>query len=156
MDIPEKIISRLEESAVDYERIPHPRAYTAQRLAAVEHVKGRNHAKVVMVKTSKGLLMTVLPSDRRVDLERLADIEGDDVELAKEEEFAPLFPDCDLAALPPFGDLYGLPVLMDESFKEGDLVVFEAGTPHDAIKLDHDDFIHLMKPRFGAFTEKLN
>ncbi len=155
MKIPKKLLEHMEKNQVAYEVLKHPEAYTAQELAAVEHVKGRYHAKVVMVKCNGELMMAVAPSDRRVDLKMLEEIVGKPTELAREGDFASKFPDCALGAMPPFGSLYGVPVLVDNSLKEDDFIVFEAGTHTDAIKINYEDFERLEKARYGDFTRKL-
>ena len=155
MQIPKKLLDLLDENKVAYELLRHPEAYTAQELAAAEHVKGRYHAKVVVVKCDGDLMMAVTPSDRRVDLRMLEKVLGKPVELAHESEFAPVFPDCAVGAMPPFGSLYGRPVLVDNSLKEDDFIVFEAGTHTDAIKIDFQDFERLENARYEDFTQKI-
>src|SRR5437763_17218496 len=128
MEIHKQLIECLDENKVSYEILRHPEAVTAQRIAQAEHVKGRHHAKVVMVKSGAQHLMIVLPAEHLIDLEKLAKIVGKDVALESEEEFESLFPDCAAGAMPPFGNLYGVPTYVDKSLAEEDYIVFEAGT----------------------------
>src|SRR5438132_11164384 len=94
MEIPNKLINYLNEKEVGYEILHHPEAFTAQTIAAAEHIKGRHHAKVVMVKSGGEHLMTVLPADSRVDLEKLEKVTGNQPSLESESEFKDQFPIC--------------------------------------------------------------
>ncbi len=156
MKIPEKLIRLLEENGVAYERIPHPEAFTAQELAEAEHVKGRKHAKVVMVKRGVELMMVVLPSDRLLDLERFKAETGTAAELASEDEFRSHFPGCELGAIPPFGELYGMATYVDKNLKEEEAIVFEAGTRTEAIRIPYRDFERLAKPTVVDVGGKLH
>ena len=105
----------LEMNKVPYSVHSHPQAYTAQEVAALAHVAGRMLAKVVMAKADDRLIMLVMPADHRVDLERLKGTLGNDVRLATEAEFRDAFPGCEVGAMPPFGNLFGIPVYVDRS-----------------------------------------
>jgi Ala-tRNA(Pro) deacylase len=146
MKIPKQLIACLDENKVSYEILRHPEAVTAQRIAQAEHVKGRHHAKVVMVKSGGQHLMMVLPADHQIDLEKVENAIGNAVSLAQEQEFKSLFPDCAIGAMPPFGNLYGLPTYVDNSLAEQDYIVFEAGTHTDAIKMGYRDYEKIVKP----------
>jgi len=152
--IPDKLLQLFKEQNVPYEVIVHPEAYTAQELAAVEHVKGRYHAKVVMVNNDGEMLMTVIPGDRWVDLEKLEDLTGKSAALASEEEFKTLFPDCDVGAMPPFGNLYGVPVLIDKNLCKDEFIVFQAGTHNQSLKMDFKDYERMVRPRVAGFAVK--
>ena len=156
MGIPTRLISFLDESKVRYEILHHPEAFTSHELAAIEHVKGKDHAKVVMVKSGETLLMAVLPTDRRLDLEKLGKITGQPTAVAAEAEFKPLFPDCAIGTMPPFGHLYGVATYLDRSVVEADRLVFEAGTHSDAIKMKYADYERLAKPILADFAVKLS
>jgi Ala-tRNA(Pro) deacylase len=155
LKIPKRLVDCLKESKVDYEILHHPEAVTAQRIAQAEHVKGRHHAKVVMVKSGEQHLMTALPADHQIDLKKLKKILGKVVSLDKEAEFKSLFPDCAVGAMPPFGNLYGVPTYVDKSLSQEDYVVFEAGTHTDAIKLRYHDYEKVVKPRVEDFAIKV-
>jgi Ala-tRNA(Pro) deacylase len=146
MEIPKQLIECLDENKVSYEVLYHPEAVTAQRIAQAEHVKGRHHAKVVMVKSVDKHLMMVLPADHQIDLEKVQNAIGNAVSLDQEQEFKSLFPDCAIGAMPPFGNLYGLPTYVDKSLAEQDYIVFEAGTHTDAIKMSYRDYEKIVKP----------
>src|SRR6267143_1322952 len=104
MEIPKTFIDFFSKQNTAYEILHHPEAFTAQTAAAAEHIKGRQHAKVVMVKSGGQHLMTVLPADHRVDLEKIEKLTGKPASLESEAEFKELFPDCAPGTMPPFGD----------------------------------------------------
>ncbi len=155
MEIPKQLIDCLDENKVSYEVLHHPEAVTAQRIAQVEHVKGRHHAKVVMVKSGDQHLMMVLPADHQIDLEKVEKAIGKSVSLDNEQEFKTLFSDCAIGAMPPFGNLYGLPTYVDQSLVEQDYIVFEAGTHTDAIRLSYRDYEKIVKPKVNDLATKL-
>ncbi len=155
MEIPKQLIDCLNENKVRYEILHHPEAVTAQRIAQAEHVKGRHHAKVVMVKSGEQHLMTVLPADHQIDLEKVGKAIGKTASLDREEEFKSLFPDCATGAMPPFGNLYGLPTYVDERLAQEEYIVFEAGTHTDAIKMSYRDYEKIVKPRVEDIAIKL-
>ncbi len=156
MAIPNKLIEFLDQNKVRYEILHHPEAFTAQELAAIEHVKGKHHAKVVMIKADGEKLMAVLPADHRVDLEKLDKVTGKRTALATEAEFKALFPDCAVGTMPPFGNLYNVATYVDNSLTEDDFIVFEAGTHTDAIKMSYADYARLAKPTVAEFSVKLH
>jgi Ala-tRNA(Pro) deacylase len=155
MKDPKRLIDCLDKNKINYEILRHPEAFTAQRLAEAEHVKGRRHAKVVMVKSGGKHLMVVLPAEHLIDLEKLAKIVGKDVSLESEGEFESLFPDCAVGAMPPFGNLYGVPTYVDKSLAEEDYIVFEAGTHTEAIRLSYRDYEKIVKPQVKDLAIKI-
>jgi Ala-tRNA(Pro) deacylase len=100
------------------------------------------------------MVLAVLPASYHVNLKKLGEILGKPVRLATEDEFAGLFPDCELGAMPPFGVLYGLPVVADKVLAEDEEIVFNAGTHRDAIRMRFEDFEKLAKPQLASFAEK--
>jgi len=147
MQIPEQLINCLNESGVAYEILQHPESVTAQRIAEAEHIKARHQAKVVMVKSNGRHLMTVISADHRIDLLKVEKLTGKPASLETEQGFKSIFPDCALGAMPPFGNLYGLPTYVDERLAQEDYIVFEAGTHTDAIKLKYRDYEKIVKPQ---------
>jgi Ala-tRNA(Pro) deacylase len=156
MEIPKRLIDFLNQNKVTYEILHHAEAFTAQTIAAAEHVKGRHHAKVVMTKSGTRHLMTILGADQRIDLPRLEKLTGEPISLETEKEFTILFPDCAPGTMPPFGNLYGLPTYVDKSLAQENYIVFEAGTYTDAIKLSYHDYERLAKPQVEDFAIKLH
>jgi len=154
MEIPKRLIDCLNKSKISYEILHHPAAFTAQTIAAVEHIKGHHHAKVVMVKSGDQHLMAVLPADHRIDLQKLEKITGEPASVQNEKEFGSLFPDCAVGTMPPFGNLYDVPTYVDKTLTKDDYIVFEAGTYTDAIKLRYQDYEQIAKPRVEDFSFK--
>jgi Ala-tRNA(Pro) deacylase len=156
MEIARQLIDCLNENKVQYEILHHSEAVTAQRIAQAEHVKGRHQAKVVMVKAGDQHLMVVLPADHQIDLEKVEKTIGKPVSLGKENDFKSLFPDSAIGAMPPFGNLYGLPTFVDKHLAEQDYLVFEAGTHSDAIKMSYRDYEKIVKPKVEDLAIKLH
>jgi len=147
MQIPKRLIDCLNENKAQYEILHHAEAVTAQRIAQAEHVKGRHHAKVVIVKSGDQHLMIVLPADHQIDLEKVEQAIGNTVSLSKEQDFKSRFPDCAIGAMPPFGNLYNLPTYVDKHLSQQDYIVFEAGTHTEAIKMNYRDYEKIVKPK---------
>src|SRR3989338_3175292 len=136
----------LDRENVPYQHDVHRTAYTAQEVAAEEHVPGKLVAKTVVVKADAQFAMAVLPASLRLDTAALRTALGaKEVRLATEFEFTGLFPDCDVGAMPPFGNLYGLSVYVDESLTEYPEIVFNAGTHQDTIRMTYSDFARLVR-----------
>lgn len=150
-----KLIEFLKEKKIKYSSITHPTQYTAQEIAAVAHVPGKKLAKTVIVKIDGKMAMAVLPATYKVDFDLLKEAAGANVvELAHEEEFQSLFPGCDVGAMPPFGNLYGMDVYVAKALAEDDEIAFNAGTHTELIKLAYDDFENAVKPKVVEFREK--
>lgn len=142
----------LDNNQVKYVTITHSPAFTAQEIAAVAHIPGKELAKTVMVKTDGEMMMIVLPGSMRVDLNRLLDATGaQEVELAYESEFRNLFSGCELGCMPPFGNLFGLRTFVAEELTEDEEIVFNAGSATDLIRLAYRDFERLVQPRVMPF-----
>ena len=150
--IPERIIEYLRSHAVPYKRRLHRRVITAQELAAAIHVPGRRVAKSVMVKANGQVWIAVLPATEVIDEDRLAAVLGARaVRRMQESEFEGFFPDCEPGAEPPFGGLYGLPVVIDSALAEAESIVFRAGSHEEAIEMSYQDFYRLEnEPKVGA------
>ena len=146
----------LSNQHVPFRRLHHQPAYTANRVAQALHVPGREVAKSVLVSTGHGYVLAVLPATHRVDLERLRQDLGEErVGLATENEMERLFPDCERGAMPPFGSLYQLPTLIDESLAEDEEIVFEAQDHQEAIAMAYRDYVAVEHPRMGHFAERV-
>lgn len=137
----------LDANRVDYQTIHHPTSYSAQQTAAVAHVPRRELAKAVIVHIDGALAMVVQNASGMVPLGRLKAAAGArDVHLANEQEFRDWFPDCDLGAMPPFGNLYGMEVFVTEALTHDDEIAFNAGTHTELIRLRYADFARLAHP----------
>lgn len=153
MNCKERLEAYLREQGVAFQSRTHPQVFTAQEVAAAEHVPGRRLAKVVMVKAEDRLVMLVLPAPARVDISRLEQILGaQEVHLARESEFAQVFPDCELGAMPPFGGMYHVPVYVDRSLAAAGDIVFRAGTHRDTLQMAFDDYVRLAQPTLAEFA----
>lgn len=144
----------LDEQKIRYTVMSHSSAYTAQEIAAATHIPGKALAKTVMVKIDGRMTMVVLPAAFRIDLHLLKRAVGAaKVELATEAEFREAFPDCETGAMPPFGNLYGLPVLVAQSLTDNKEIAFNAGTHTEVMKLDFADFERLVNPTVLKISE---
>lgn len=150
-----RIKQYLDENKVRYTTLSHSPAFTAQEIAASAHIPGCELAKTVMVKLDGRMAMAVLPASLRVDLDRLAAGAGAGrAEVAAEDEFANLFGDCEIGAMPPFGNLYELDVYVDESLSEDEQIAFNAGSHAELIRLAYAEFARLARPRLLAFASR--
>jgi Ala-tRNA(Pro) deacylase len=143
-----KLKEFLDGQKVKYVSISHSPAYTALEVAASAHVSGRELAKTVIVKVDGRMAMVVLPAASRIAFDLLTkQIGGRQVELAVEQEFQDRFPGCELGAMPPFGNLYGMDVFVSESLAEEEDLAFSAGSHSELIRLKYEDFERLVKPK---------
>ena len=119
MECRERLEAYLRDNRVPFQVQHHPVAYTAQEVAAVEHIPGRLLAKTVMALADGKMVMLALPAPYLVDIEKArALLAAQEVRLAREREFTDTFPDCEVGAMPPFGNLYNLPVYVDTRSEE--------------------------------------
>ena len=152
MVVLQRLENYLKMQNVPYTEMPHSTTYTAREAADNLHVPAKMFAKVVVVKTDGPFVMAVLPSTWLVDLKRLEEVLGSArVRLATEDELATLFPDCEIGTMPPFGNLYGLPVYVDELLPKNEEIYFDAGTHKGAIKLRYQDFADRVHPQVAEF-----
>lgn len=150
-----KLKEFLDSHHVKYITISHSRAFTAQEIAASAHISGKDLAKTVMVKVDGKMAMAVLPASYHVDINLLKGVAGaGKVELAAEAEFKDVFPDCDIGAMPPFGNLYGMDVLVAQSLAEDEEIAFNAGSHTELIKLSMNDYARLVKPKVLKFSHR--
>ena len=152
MSISRTLKTYLDRQWVHYDVLPHPEAFRATEIAHTLQTPEKEMAKVVIVKVQKQFVMTVLPASWNVDLHRLRTVLATHhVRLATEDEITGLFPDCELGAMPLFGNLYGLDVYVDQSLTEDEEIVFQAGTHSDAIRMRYWDFAGLVFPVVAEF-----
>ncbi len=146
----------LGKEQVAYTTTEHPPRYTAQELAQIEHVSGRLIAKVVMLLADGKPVMTVVPGIVKVDLDAVRRALGaEDVRLVVEQEFGHLFPDSEVGAMPPFGNLYSVPVLVDAALTKDPVILFNAGSHRRTITMTYADYERLVRPAVGKFAKKL-
>jgi Ala-tRNA(Pro) deacylase len=143
----------LDEHSVKYIVVSHSPAYTAQGIAALAHVPGRELAKTVIVKLDGKLVMAVLPASFQVDIRLLKRETGAKaVELASEDEFKDRFLECETGAMLPFGNLYGIHVFTYESLAKDKEIAFNAGSHRELIRLAWEDFEGFAKPKLMRFA----
>ena len=144
----------LDQNRVKYVIIAHSPAYTAQGIAGLTHISGKELAKTVIVKLDEKLVMAVLPANYHVDLAALKRLlKAKTVDLASEEEFEDRFAECETGAMPPFGELFGVPVFADENLTRDKEIAFNAGTHRELIRMSWEDYQKLaetMVLRFAA------
>lgn len=150
-----KLKEYLDSHKVKYITISHSPVYTAQQIAASAHIPGKELAKTVMVKIDGRMAMAVLPASYRVDFDLLKEAAGaSSVELASEDEFKDLFSDCEIGAMPPFGNLYGMDVFVAASLAEDADIAFNAGSHSELVQLSYKDFERLVEPKVVKFSSK--
>jgi Ala-tRNA(Pro) deacylase len=143
-----KLIEYLDRHNIKYEKMSHYEAFTAQETAASAHVPGKELAKTVMVKIDGNMAMAVLPASQKINLDLLRkESHASRVDLAKEDEFEEMFPGCEIGAMPPFGNLYEMPVFVAEQLTEDDYISFNAGSHTELIRLSFMDYKDLVNPK---------
>ena len=146
----------LDRNRVKYVTIKHSPAYTAMEIAATAHVPGKELAKTVIVKLDDRLAMAVLPASHRIVFDLLKQATGAGrAELTDEREFAGRFPGCEPGAMPPFGNLYDMDVLVADSLAEDEEIVFNACSHSELVRMPYKDFERLVRPRVLRFTAQI-
>lgn len=143
-----KLQEFLDEKGVRYESLKHSPAFTAQEIAAAAHLPGQEVVKTVVVKLDGAMALVALPATEMVRMNHLkAETGSDQVELASEEEFRDRFPDCEVGAMPPFGNLYEMETFVEESLTEDEEIAFNAGSHTELIRMAYADYEGLVRPR---------
>lgn len=142
-----KLKEYLDQENINYTAINHSTAYTAQEIAQIAHIPGNEMAKTVIVKIDGKQAMVVLPAQDHIDLELLRSaLDADNVSLATEVEFMPQFSECEIGAMPPFGNLYHMDVYVEEALSKDEKIAFNACTHNELIEMSYDDYASLAKP----------
>ena len=151
-----KLRELLDRHEVPYVTITHSPAYTAQQIAQTAHIPGGEMAKTVVVKVDGQLVLAVLPASRHVDLNIFREaIGGTDVELANERDFLQTFTGCELGAMPPFGNLWDVPVFVSDELADHEFITFNAGTHTELVQLRYADFDRIAKPKVVSLSRVL-
>jgi len=151
----QRCIEFLDRQRVGYAHTRHANAFTALEVAAAEHLSAHKVAKTVVYAGAQGYGLAVLPGDMLINMEILRALLNDPtLRLATEHELNQLFPECELGAMPPLGNLFHLPVIVDASLAEQQFIAFNAGTHRDVIHLSYRDYAHMAKPAVGDFAMK--
>lgn len=150
-----KLKEYLDSENIKYVSIVHSRAYTAQETAESAHIPGKELAKTVMVKLDGEMAMAVLPASDRIDFDLLRGAaNAANVTLADENDFNSMFPESEVGAMPPFGNIYGLDVYVEESLSEDKEIAFNAGSHSELIKLSYSDFERMVKPKIVRISNR--
>lgn len=148
----QRLTAYFVQHGIPFETIPHRPAYTAHDVAAQERVPDQEIAKVVMILADGNIKMLVLPASLQVDFDGIrVMLYAQDVRLAQESQFSHLFPDCELGAMPPFGNLYDVPVFVDQALTQDEHIIFNAGTHTETIRIKYKDYAHLVNPIVASF-----
>lgn len=148
----QKLKAFLDDNDVKYTIIQHSRACTAQEIAEQTHIPGKELAKTVMVMIAGKVAMAIVPASHLVDFDCLSDVAGTSVDLADEGDFVELFPNCDVGAMPPFGNLYDMSMYVSETLTEDEFIAFSAGSHAEVMRLLYADFARLTNPIIGRFS----
>ena len=155
MAIIKKLKELFDDAKVSYEVYNHPLAYTAQEIAQRQHLSGDRIAKVVILKLDGRLVMAVVTGNQKVHLPTVRESLGAyEVRLASEEEFISTFPDCEIGAMPPFGNLFGVIVYVDPAIAKDELIYFNAGNHVQTVRIRYKDFERLVNPQVVRLTEE--
>lgn len=155
MPITKRLKELFETAKVAYEVYNHPLAYTAQEIAERQHFSGNQMAKVVMLKVDDQLVMAVVTGNQKVDVPTVrASLGANDVRLASEDEFVSRFPECEIGAMPPFGNLFGVPTYVDPRVTQDEKIYFNAGNHVQTVRLSYDDYASLAMPRVLPLAQK--
>jgi len=154
MPILKKLKEMLDEAKIPYEVYNHALAYTAQEIAAKQHFSGSEMAKVVMIELDDDLVMGVIRGNDKISLNKVRDSLGArHARLATEDEFISRFPECEIGAMPPFGNLFGLKVYVDPALEKDEYIYFNAGNHVQTVRLKYKDFATLVKPQIVRLVE---
>lgn len=147
-----RVADFLCEQHVEFETTTHAPAFTSQKRAKHLHVPGRQVAKSVLLAGPTAFVLAVLPATHQIDLGTVSMKLGFPCRLANHLELADLFRDCEWGALSPFGTLYGLTTIVDESLDQQADIVFEAHFHAVTISMHYRDFERLERPRRFRFA----
>jgi Ala-tRNA(Pro) deacylase len=148
-----KLVEFLDSNSIKYVNVTHSTAFTAQDVAESAHIPGKEMAKTVVVWMDGTMSMAVLPASSMIDFNKLKAATGaKSVELASESEFKDRFPECEVGAMPPFGNLFNIKVVVDKALAEDKEISFNAGSHHELIRMSYSDYDKLTKPVLAAFS----
>ena len=148
------LLNYLQESKVQYELIEHDPAFTAHDVARTSRVPENEMAKTIIVRTDSGFWMAVLRADQNIDMSALRKmLHVKELHLANEEDLNYLFPNCQVGAMPPFGNLYIVPVILDALLATDEHIAFNACTHSKVIRMSYGDFERLVRPRVDVFAK---
>jgi Ala-tRNA(Pro) deacylase len=148
-----RLTDYLDTHKIKYVLIQHSPAFTAREVAVSAHIPFHEVAKTVVLTVGPKHMLAILPATEMVDLGVLREALGTSaVHLTSESEFNALFPDCEVGAMPPFGNLFKMDVIVAESLTADEEIAFNGGSHRDLIKMTYEDFARLIQPRVIAFS----
>jgi len=155
MAILKKLKELLDSAKIPYQVYNHALAYTAQEIAAKQHFPGNQMAKVVMLHVDGDLVMGVLRGNDKINLTTaMSSLGTTRVRMASENEFVSCFPDCEIGAEPPFGNLFGVKVVVDATLEKDEYIYFNAGNHVQTVRLKYTDFKRLVKPQVACLVQE--
>jgi len=150
-----KVLDYLNSNDIDYEVVEHPRVFTSIEEARALGIDADEIAKCLVINMRGEHALAVVPGDKRISNNKLrAALGNKHARLASEAEMKIDFPDWELGAVPPLGDLFGLPIYLDIDLVDHEILLFSAGTHTDSIKINSADFINLIRPDITELCEE--
>lgn len=148
-----QLTSYLEANRVRYMAHNHCPTFTAQETAEATHISGKEMAKPIIIEVAGKHLMVVTAASERINFNRLSDaLGGEKVRLCHEDEFEDDFPLCETGSMPPFGNLYNMPVILSAYLACQESISFNAGSHTEVVQMDMIDYCTLTRPRVARFT----
>ncbi len=152
--MPAKMLKEyLDNNSIKYAVIKHSLAFTSQEIAATAHIKGKELAKTVLVKINGKMAMCVLPASFKIDFDKLKELlNAESIRLANEVEFKDKFPECEVGAMPPFGNLYNMEVYAENILTDDEMIAFNACNHTELIQMNFKDFERLVNPKILKYA----
>lgn len=148
-----KLANYLDEARVKYKLLEHKVIYTAHDLAATTKRKINEVAKVVLVKSEKGLALVVVPAGKYIDFKAAQKaLKVKKLSIAKESDIAKYLK-TKVGLLHAFGNLYKIPTLIDRGFAKAKKFVSAAGSYTESVEVALRDFEKLAQPIKGLFSK---
>lgn len=148
-----RLTNYLEDHDVAFSTITHPLSFTAEGIARVSHIPGRMMAKSVVLNADGKWVMAVMPANKKIDLNKVKEIlSTKTTELANENNLKDIFPDCEIGAMPPFGNLYGMDVIVSADLTLDEEIAFNAGDHRELMEVNYKDYARLVHPQVMSFT----
>lgn len=130
----------LERKGVPFEAISHEKTYTTIDEARALGIEADAVVKTLLLDTSSGHALAVIPGDRRLDMRLVEDVVGDKhAHLATEQEIERDLPGIELGSLPPLGGLLKMHAYVDPEVLRHETITFAAGTQTESIKARAED-----------------
>lgn len=143
----------LKAHNVRFNTVAHDHAITTLDAARRAHLPSHDVAKTVVVKLDGRLAMAVIPANEWISLEALRQAAGArSASLAGEHEFRDRFPECEVGAMPPFGNLYGMDVYAADTLSHEHDIAFHAGNHDEMVRMGWSDYERLVHPRIMSMT----